>query len=142
MGAEEHEPELVIGDDNDEIVQRVELPIVVRVHPVGVESMSGEMPLAAGCFAVRPARARRSPLRGPDLNWSFAGRSGFLGPFRRAIKIGGFDDPKASHLFFGFGVRPVGHRYLSPRRPHDRGRLTRGAGRRRTPRRRPVADRC
>ena len=54
MCAEEHEPELVIRDDIDEIVQPVELEIGVRVHAVGVESMGGEMTFAAGCFASEP----------------------------------------------------------------------------------------
>ena len=48
VGAEEHEPELVISDDIDEIVQPVEFGIGVRVHAVGVESMGREMTLAAG----------------------------------------------------------------------------------------------
>jgi hypothetical protein len=48
MCAEEHEPELVILDDIDEVVQPVELRIVVRVHAVGVESMGRKMTLAAG----------------------------------------------------------------------------------------------
>ena len=47
MCAEEHEPELVIHDDIDEVVQAVELGIGVRVHAVGVESMGREMTLAA-----------------------------------------------------------------------------------------------
>jgi hypothetical protein len=45
---EEHEPELIVGNDVDEVVELVEFGIVVRVHIVGVESMGGEMPLAAG----------------------------------------------------------------------------------------------
>jgi hypothetical protein len=45
---EEHEPELVIRDDIDEIVQPVELGIGVRVHAVGVESMGREMTPSAG----------------------------------------------------------------------------------------------
>jgi len=46
--AQEHEPELVIGDDIDEIVQPVELGIGVRAHAVGVESMGREMTPGAG----------------------------------------------------------------------------------------------
>ena len=48
MCAEEHEPELVIRNDIDEIVQPVELGIGVRVHAVGVESMGREMTPGAG----------------------------------------------------------------------------------------------
>ena len=48
VGAQEHEPELVVGDDIDEVVEPVEFGIVVRVHAVGVESVGSEMPLAAG----------------------------------------------------------------------------------------------
>ncbi len=46
--AQEHEPELVVGDDIDEVVEPVEFGIVVRVHAVGVESVGREMTLAAG----------------------------------------------------------------------------------------------
>ena len=48
VSAEEHEPQLVVGDDIDEIVEPVKFRIVVRFHAVDVESVSREMPLAAG----------------------------------------------------------------------------------------------
>ena len=46
--AQEHEPELVVRNDIDEVVEPVEFGIVVRIHAVGVESMGLEMTLAAG----------------------------------------------------------------------------------------------
>ena len=39
MGAEEHEPELIVGDDIDEVVESVEFGFVVRFHALGVESV-------------------------------------------------------------------------------------------------------
>ena len=48
VGAQEHEPELIVGDDIDEVV---EFRIVVRVHGVDVEPMGIASPLAAGGFA-------------------------------------------------------------------------------------------
>jgi hypothetical protein len=39
---------LVVGNDINEVIESVEFGIVVWVHAVGVESMGGEMTLAAG----------------------------------------------------------------------------------------------
>ena len=46
--AEEHEPQLVVGDNVEEVVKPVEFGIVVRFHGVNVESVRGEMALVAG----------------------------------------------------------------------------------------------
>ena len=48
VSAQEHEPELIVGDDVDEVVESVEFGIVVGVHVVDVEPLGCEMPLVAG----------------------------------------------------------------------------------------------
>ena len=58
VSAEEHEPQLVVGDDIDEIVEPVEFGIVVRFHAVDVEPVSSEMPLAAALIRVGASRWR------------------------------------------------------------------------------------
>ena len=48
VSAQEHKPELIVGDDIDKVVESVEIGFVVRVHAVDVEPMGCAMPLAAG----------------------------------------------------------------------------------------------
>ena len=47
VGAEKHQPQLVVGDDIDEIVEPVKFGIVVRFHAVDAQSVSSDMPLAS-----------------------------------------------------------------------------------------------
>ena len=47
VSAEEHEPQLVIGDDIDEIVEPVKFGIVVRFHAVDPQPVGSEMPVAS-----------------------------------------------------------------------------------------------
>ena len=58
MAAQEHEPELVVGDDVDEGVEVGELGAVVGFHGLGVEPVGGEV--AVGCVSTRGG-AGRSP---------------------------------------------------------------------------------
>lgn len=48
VSAQEHEPQLVVSADIHEIVEPVKFRIVVRFHAVDLESVSSEVPLAAG----------------------------------------------------------------------------------------------
>ena len=48
VSTEKHQPQLVVGDDIDEIVEPVKFGIMVRFHAAGPQSVSSEMSLAPG----------------------------------------------------------------------------------------------
>ena len=48
MCAQEHESKLVVGNYIDELVEFLVVGMILRVHVVGLESMSSEMALTAG----------------------------------------------------------------------------------------------
>ena len=58
VSAQEHEPELIVGDDIDEIVEPVEFGIVVRFHGVDVEPVGRELPARCGLIRVGGGRWR------------------------------------------------------------------------------------
>jgi len=54
VAAEKHEPELVIGDDIDETVERFTFRCGVRVGVLGVHLVGGDVALNPGRFAAKP----------------------------------------------------------------------------------------
>ena len=61
VAAEEHQPQLVVGDDVDEQVEVGELGVGVGFHVVGVQSVSSEVAVVAGGL---PAQAVDGPVAG------------------------------------------------------------------------------
>ena len=93
MAAEEHEPELVVGDDLDEAVEGFALRGGVRVGGLGVHLVGSDVAVNAGRFAAEPvdrpvacgggdpaAGVRRDPSLRPLLGGDREGfRHGVLG---------------------------------------------------------------
>jgi hypothetical protein len=84
MCTEEHETELVVSDDIDELIEPVEFGTWVRVHVVGVESMGGKMTVAAGCFASEAVDSAVAGSRGDPA--TRVGRYSHLRPLLRRYR--------------------------------------------------------
>ncbi len=69
VAAEEHQPQLVVCDDVDQVVEVDQIGVGVRFHVVGVETAGRQVPLVTGGLAAQPVDRPVAGGRGDPTAW-------------------------------------------------------------------------